>query len=615
MSHNNSQPRFLPMTRTEQESLGIESFDIILLSGDAYVDHPSFATALLGRFLWDAGYTVGVIAQPDWRDPGDFTRLGEPNLFFSVSAGNLDSMVSHYTAAKKRRSQDLYSPGGRTGLRPDRATLVYADILHRLFPKTPVVIGGVEASLRRFAHYDYWSDQVRGSILSDAPADILVFGMGEQQLTGIADNLAREIPAGDLHAVAGTVIKKSIKEYQDYPPSDSVLLPSYLEVKTDKRAFATAYLAILQEQDPIRGKKLIQPHPKTFIIQNPPALPMMQPELDAIYELPYTRKEHPSYQETIPALEPVRFSVTAHRGCFGSCSFCSLTHHQGRIIQSRSEASILREIRRIASMPGFTGTISDIGGPTATMFASTCPAWETKGTCVDRSCISCASLNVGIDAYLSLLEQASKIPGVKHVFIGSGIRHDLILDDPEIVRKICLYVSGHLKIAPEHTSPHVLSLMNKAGERPLEVFLNNFEEVQKNRSSRQYLLPYFMSGHPGCTLSDMLELALCIREQRLFSEQVQDFTPTPMTGSTCMYYTGLDPCTGKVVHVPKGREKVLQRALLLSRDPKNADLVREALLSLKRNDLIGGEWQCLVPKRRSSNQYHEEWRNDSMKKR
>lgn len=603
------------MTRTEQERLGIESFDIILLSGDAYVDHPSFATALLGRFLWEAGYTVGVIAQPDWRDPADFTRLGEPNLFFSVSAGNLDSMVSHYTAAKKRRSRDLYSPGGRPGLRPDRATLVYTDILHRLFPETPVVIGGVEASLRRFAHYDYWSDQVRGSILSDAPADILVFGMGEQQLTGIADNLAREIPAGSLHTLAGTVIKRSIREYRDDPFSDSVILPSFFEVKTDKRAFATAYLAILQEQDPIRGKKLIQPHPKTVIIQNPPAPPMNQRELDATYELPYARQEHPSYQEKIPALEPVRFSVTSHRGCFGSCSFCSLTHHQGRIIQSRSEESILREVRRIASKPGFTGTISDIGGPTATMFASTCPAWETKGTCVDRSCISCASLNAGINTYLSLLEEASKIPGVKHVFIGSGIRYDLIPDEPEIVRKICRYVSGHLKIAPEHTSPHVLSLMNKIGERPLEVFLKNFEEVQKNRSSRQYVLPYFMSGHPGCTLSDMLELALCIRKQGLFSEQVQDFTPTPMTGSTCMYYTGLNPFTGQVVHVPMGREKVLQRALLLYRDPKNTDLVREALHSLNRNDLIGEEWQCLVPKSRSSYQYQEGRQKRKKKKR
>lgn len=599
MKKRSSQPLFLPTTLKEKEALEIDTFDIILLSGDAYVDHPSFATAILGRSLWDAGYTVGVIAQPKWVDSQDFSQLGAPKLFFSLSAGNLDSMVSHYTAAKKKRSRDLYTPGGEQGYRPDRATLVYADIVHRLYPKTPIVIGGIEASLRRFAHYDFWSDRVRGSILADAPADILVYGMGEQQLSAIASEIQNGIPVQEITDVPGTVIKERISDYRNQSPENDVILPSLDEVRTDKRAFADAYLLSQNEQDPIRGRRVVQAHPKTVIIQNPPALPLRPDQLDTLYELPYTRCEHPSYHAPVPALEPVRFSITAHRGCFGSCSFCALTHHQGRIVQSRSTASVLREVHTLTKMPEFRGTITDIGGPTATMYMSTCSRWKTLGTCQDSICTTCPSLTSGIDEYLSLLSAVAQVPGVKHVFIGSGIRHDLIPDDPRILIDICRYVSGHLKIAPEHVTPRVLAIMHKSGEGSLDLFRRNFLEVQKGKTSRQYLVPYFMSGHPGCTLADMLELALYMRDTGLYSEQVQDFTPTPMTSSTCMYYTGYDPFTKNLVHIPKGREKVLQRALLQFRDPDKSHLVREALISLGRKDLIGDGWQCLVPKNRS----------------
>jgi len=592
------QPEFLPMTVAEAERLGIDRFDIILISGDAYVDHPSFGTALLGRVLVDAGYSVGVIAQPDWRSDADFLRLGEPRLFFSVSAGNVDSQVNAFTPNLKRRSSDVYSPGGKL-LRPDRATLVYTDRIHALFPKTPIVIGGIEASLRRFAHYDYWSDSVRQSILADAPADLLVFGMGERQVVAIADRLAAGERARDLTDIPGTAYRIEKKAWREMDQSGYVVLPGYPEVKEDRYAYARAFALHYNEQDPFRGRPVAQPHPKTVVIQNPPAMPLSSDELDRVYELPYTRRAHPSYTEPIPALEPVRFSIVSHRGCFGACSFCALTHHQGRIIQSRSVDSIVREVERIAKMPEFTGIIQDVGGPTANMYGIHCGRWESAGTCPDRRCIDCTVLDRSHEEQLRLLRRLREIPGVKQVFIASGIRYDLIgPEDEEYLAEVCKHhVSGHLNVAPEHISDRVCACMGKPSREVFDAFRKRFEALQEGKKKRQYLVPYFMSGHPGCRIEDMVELAEYVRDTGLYTEQVQDFTPTPMSISTTIYHTGLNPFTLEEVHVPKGREKRIQRALMHYRDPKNYGLVCEGLQAAGREDLIGNAWQCLVPAR------------------
>ena len=593
------QPEFLPMTREEAERLGIDQFDIILVTGDAYVDHPSFGTALLGRVLWDAGFSVGVIAQPDWRSDADFQRLGTPRLFFSVSAGNVDSMVNAFTPNLKRRSSDVYSPGGRL-LRPDRATLVYTDRVHALFPETPIVIGGIEASLRRFAHYDYWSDAVRQSILADAPADLLVFGMGERQVVTIARRLAAGEAAGSLTDIPGTAYRLDLKTWRSTDHAGCVVLPGYEEVREDRYAYARAFAQHYREQDPLRGRTVAQPHPKTVIIQNPPSMPLASDELDRVYELPYARAAHPSYTEPVPALEPVRFSVVSHRGCFGSCSFCALTHHQGRIIQSRSIDSIVREVERMAAMPEFTGVVQDVGGPTANMYGIHCDRWDDAGTCPDRRCIDCPVLDRSHKEQLRLLERLREIPGVKHVFIASGIRYDLIgPGDREYLAHVCEdHISGHLKVAPEHVSERVCSCMGKPPRDVFDAFRERFEALQEGKQKRQYLVPYFMSGHPGCRITDMVELAEYVRDTDLYTEQVQDFTPTPMSISTTIYHTGLDPFTLEEVYVPKGREKRVQRALMHYRDPKNYGLVREGLRAAGREDLIGNAWKCLIPARR-----------------
>jgi len=593
------QPEFLPMTREEAERLGIDQFDIILVTGDAYVDHPSFGTALLGRVLWDAGFSVGVIAQPDWRSDADFQRLGTPRLFFSVSAGNVDSMVNAFTPNLKRRSSDVYSPGGRL-LRPDRATLVYTDRVHALFPETPIVIGGIEASLRRFAHYDYWSDAVRQSILADAPADLLVFGMGERQVVTIARRLAAGEAAGSLTDIPGTAYRLDLKTWRSTDHAGCVVLPGYEEVREDRYAYARAFAQHYREQDPLRGRTVAQPHPKTVIIQNPPSMPLASDELDRVYELPYARAAHPSYTEPVPALEPVRFSVVSHRGCFGSCSFCALTHHQGRIIQSRSIDSIVREVERMAAMPEFTGVVQDVGGPTANMYGIHCDRWDDAGTCPDRRCIDCPVLDRSHREQLRLLERLREIPGVKHVFIASGIRYDLIgPGDREYLAHVCEdHISGHLKVAPEHVSERVCSCMGKPPRDVFDAFRERFEALQEGKQKRQYLVPYFMSGHPGCRITDMVELAEYVRDTDLYTEQVQDFTPTPMSISTTIYHTGLDPFTLEEVYVPKGREKRVQRALMHYRDPKNYGLVREGLRAAGREDLIGNAWRCLIPARR-----------------
>jgi uncharacterized radical SAM protein YgiQ len=593
-----SQPPFLPVSLLEAEALGIGQFDIILVTGDAYVDHPSFGTALIGRVLWDAGFSVGIISQPDVKTEQDFTALGKPRLFFGISSGNVDSMVDNLTPNLKRRRSDVYSPGG-IPRRPDRATIVYANRVHAAYPGTPIVIGGIEASLRRFAHYDYWQDRVRQSILADAPATLLAYGMAEEQMIAIARRLDVGAPTRSLRDIPGTCYTMEVTEWRAAPHEGIVELPGLSEVSSDKTAYARAFALHYREQDPVRGRPVAQPHPKTVIVQNPPARPLSSAELDHIYELPFSRRAHPSYREPVPALEPVQFSVVSHRGCFGSCSFCALTHHQGRIVQSRSAASIVREVTRMTAMPEFKGIVQDVGGPTANMYGMACDRWGTAGACPDKSCSpACPTLRTSHRNLAELLKKVSEVPGVKKVFVGSGIRYDLVLADDSGSRyldELCdRHVSGHLKVAPEHISPRVTKAMNKPDGSVFDRFVDRFEALQKGKPRRQYLVPYFMSGHPGCTVSDMVELAEYIRDRGLYTEQVQDFTPTPMSVSTCMYYTGLNPFTLAPVHVPKGREKKIQRALMQYREPQNRGLVLEGLRMAGRSDLIGSGKTCLV---------------------
>ncbi len=593
------QPGFLPLSPEEKTKLGIQQLDIILVTGDAYVDHPSFGTALIGRVLWDAGFAVGIIAQPDWKSPVDFIKLGKPRLFFSISSGNVDSMVNNFTPNRKRRSDDVYSPAGIPG-RPDRATIVYTNKVHELFPDTPIIIGGIEASLRRFAHYDYWQDRVRQSILADAPADLLVFGMGERQLVEIARRLASEEHSALIQDIRGTEFTIDCARWRDQRPEGVVELPGFVEVARDKTAYARAFAMHYNEQDPIRGRTIAQPHPKTVVIQNPPAPPLSTQELDHIYDLPFSRRAHPSYKHTIPALETVQFSVTSHRGCFGGCSFCALTHHQGRIIQSRSTESIIREVTRMTKMPGFKGIVQDIGGPTANMYRLSCDLWEKSGACRDKRCSpSCKTLRTSHRHQVALLEKLREIPGVKKVFVSSGIRYDLALGEDSYLKILCdHHVSGHLKVAPEHIVKKVTDLMNKPDVNVFNQFCECFETLQQGKKKRQYILPYFMSGHPGCLMNDMIELAVYIHDFHLYTEQVQDFTPTPMSVSTCMYYTGLNPFTLEPVHVPKGQEKMIQRAMMQYRDPRNRGLIIEGLTSAGRTDLIGNGGKFLVQSRK-----------------
>ena len=592
------QPLFLPLTREEGIGLGIDSFDVIIVSGDAYVDHPSFASALLGRALWEKGYPTAIIPQPDWTRAEDFKRLGAPRLFFAVSSGAVDPMVNHYTPAKKQRSGDVYSPGGKRK-RPDRAALVYADRLHALFPDTPIILGGIEASLRRFAHYDYWSDKVRQSILADAPADLLVFGMGERALCDTARRLSDGEEIRDVRDIPGTMYREGVKECRD-PVSEAVILPSFREVTESGEAFGRACRMMGEEQDPVRGRQLIQQHPKAAIIQNTPARPLSTKELDLLYELPFTRTEHPSYREAVPALEPVKFSLVTHRGCFGNCKFCALSCHQGCIIQSRSSESLVREVRMMTRLPGWKGIVQDAGGPTANMYGMFCRQWEIHGTCRDRSCLECSSLERSLEPWGKMLRILRDIPGVRKVFVSSGVRYDLFgPHDSAILGDLCTHhISGHLKIAPEHISKEVTDCMGKPSAEVFLSFRERFEALQGTGKKRLYLLPYFMSGHPGCSLKDMVELAEFIRDEDLYTEQVQDFTPTPMTLSTCMYHTGLDPGNLQPLHVPRDREKKIQRALLHFRDARNRDLVEEGLRRAGRGDLIGYGEKCLIPPRR-----------------
>lgn len=590
---------FLPMTRDDMAQRGWAQLDFLFISGDAYVDHPSFGPAIISRILEKYGYKVGIIAQPDWRSTADFKRLGKPRLGILVSAGNLDSMLNKYTAAKKYRSTDNYSPGGQAGLRPERATIVYCNRIKEIWKKTPLIIGGIEASLRRFAHYDYWSDNVRRSILIDSRADLLIYGMGERQIKDVASQLSAGITVENIRDIPGTCYPaESIEHLWDY-----VQIPSYQDAVNNKMDFAQAFKTQYLDQDPIRGKTIVQSHGDQYVVQNPPAKPLSTPEMDEIYDLPYQRTYHPSYAASggIPAIQEVKFSIVSHRGCYGSCSFCALYAHQGRIIQSRSRESILQEAQAIVKLPDFKGYIHDVGGPTANFRQPACEYQADRGTCRGKQCLfpkACKSLNTNHTEYLELLRAIRKIPGIKKVFVRSGLRYDYLLaaNDSEFLRELCEHhISGQLKVAPEHISAKVTQLMGKADKATYLKFKKAYEAMNQKLGKEQYLVPYFMSSHPGAGLKEAIELAEFLRDTGYNPEQVQDFIPTPGSLSTCMYYTGINPLTGEKVYVAKtAHDKRLQRALLQYRNPKNYDLVLEALNKAGRTDLIGYAPKCLI---------------------
>jgi len=586
---------FLPMTREEMAAQGIEQLDYIVVTPDAYVDHPSFAAAIIGRFVQSLGYSVGVIAQPDWESADDFMRLGPPRYAFLLSGGNIDGVVHMYTVAKRRRSDDAYSPGGKAGRRPARPTIAYTARLKQAYRDIPVIIGGVEASNRRFAHYDYYEDKVRRSCLVDSKADMLVYGMGEMPIAEICSRLKKGEAAREMLGVRGTcVLRPSAEE-----AGDSIMLPSFEHVAESKKDFADACRIIHQNTAP-RGKTLAQAHGDRFLIQFPPPMPLTTPEMDTIYSLPLTRRAHPSYTEPVPALSEVQFGLITVRGCPGQCAFCSISEHQGKRIQKRSKRSIVEETRRMAAMPEFKGVISDVGGPTANFYDAVCTA-KNSNSCT-RSCLVpqiCPNLKVTHKGLCELLEAVERVEGVRRVFIRSGIRFDYIMADKDgrfFDRLVKKHVSGQLKVAPEHVSGEVLRLMNKPPYDVYERFAHRFATATKRADKPQYLLPYYISSHPGSTLADAIALALTLKKQGFIPEQVQDFYPTPGTISTCMYYTERDPMTGKPVYVAKTpREKAMQRALLQFDRRRNWPLIREALKEAGREDLIGPGRDCLVP--------------------
>ncbi len=594
---------FLPISQRDVNKRGWSELDIIIVSGDAYVDHPAWAAAVLGRFLENLGYRVGIIAQPDWRSKDDFMSLGKPRLFFAVTAGNVDTLVSHYTAEKKPRKKDLYTPGGAAGLRPDRATIVYSNRLKEAYPLVPIIIGGVEASLRRLAHYDYWSDKVRNSILIDSRADLLVYGMGEYILGEIAARMAAGEPINSLNNIRGTCyITKEIA-------GDPVFLPAIDEVRIEPESFAAMTKLIYDAINPYCAKTLVQPHGNRLVIQNPPAYPLTTAQLDAVYELPFQRKAHPIYDKLggIPGLESVQFSLVTHRGCFGGCAFCSLGLHQGKFIQNRSLGSIYKEAQSFLKHPEFKGTIPDVGGPSANMYGLKGTEFNQCKKCRRISCLYpnvCKNLNTDHSPSVALWQELRNIKMINHIFVASGVRYDLVLEDDSqtYLTELCKYhVGGQLKIAPEHINDYVTSLMNKPGQAKYRNFIREFKQVNKKLGKEQYLIPYFIAAHPGCSSKDMLELAEFIRDHlQYYPEQVQNFTPTPMTISTCMYYTGLNPLNGKQVSVPKGKKiRDKQRALLQYKNLENHLLVREALVELNRTDLIGSNKKSLVADDRS----------------
>ena len=591
---------FLSITREEMKERGWDQVDFVYVSGDAYVDHPSFGHAIITRLLESRGYRVGIIAQPDWRKPESVQVFGEPRLGFLVSAGNMDSMVNHYSVSKKRRKTDAYTPGGEMGKRPDYACVVYGNLIRQTYKKTPIILGGIEASLRRMAHYDYWSDKLKRSVLLDSGADVISYGMGEHSIVELAEALDAGIPVEDITYIAGTVVKtKSLDSIYD-----AEILPSFEDLKADKMNYARSFYTQYLNTDAFNGKRLVEPYSDhLYVVQNPPAAPLTQMEMDDVYSLPYQRTYHPSYEAKggVPAIKEIKFSLISNRGCFGGCSFCALTFHQGRIVQVRSHESLIEEAKEIIKDKDFKGYIHDVGGPTANFRHPSCKKQMEHGVCKTRQCLfpsPCKNLDADHRDYVSLLRKLRDIPKVKKVFIRSGIRFDYLLADKkqEFLRELCEYhVSGQLKVAPEHVAGPVLSLMGKPEHKVYEEFTRQFYKMNEKIGKEQYLVPYLMSSHPGSTLKEAVELAEYCRDLGYMPEQVQDFYPTPSTLSTCMYYTGVDPRTMQKVYVPKSpHEKAMQRALIQYRNPELYDLVIEALHKAGRSDLIGFGPKCLV---------------------
>ena len=597
---------FLPVCRREMEERGWEYVDFVYVSGDAYVDHPSFGHAIISRLLESRGYRVAILSQPDWKDDKSIAVYGEPRLGFLVSAGNMDSMVNHYAVSGKRRAADAYTPGGVMGKRPDYAAVVYGNLIRRTYKHTPVILGGIEASLRRLAHYDYWSDRLKRSILLDSGADMISYGMGERSIVEIAEALEAGISVQDVTYIEGTVVKtRSLDSVYD-----ALVLPSFEKMQQDKREYAKSFYTQYCNTDPFSGRRLAEPYPgNLYVVQNPPAKPLTQMEMDDIYGLPYMRTFHPSYQALggVPAIEEVRFSLTGSRGCFGGCSFCALTFHQGRIVQSRSKKSLLEEARQMTEEKDFKGYIHDVGGPTANFRRPSCEKQGELGVCPKKQCLfpkPCKNLQADHREYVDVLQALRALPRVKKVFIRSGIRFDYLLADPDpaFLRELCgHHVSGQLKVAPEHVSDRVLELMGKPKNQVYQQFADQFMKMNRRLGKDQYLVPYLMSSHPGSSWKEAVELAEFCRDMGYMPEQVQDFYPTPSTISTCMYYTGLDPRTMKPVYVPRNpHEKAMQRALIQYRNPANYDLVKEALIKAGRTDLIGFEKKCLIRPRKLS---------------
>lgn len=585
---------FLPVSIQDMKKRGWEELDFVYVSGDAYVDHPSFGHAIITRLLENLGFKVGIIAQPNWKSKEDFMKLGKPKLGFLVSSGNIDSMVNHFTSSKKRRHDDLYSPGGKSGYRPDRAVIVYCNRIREAYGNIPIIIGGIEASLRRFAHYDYWDDRVRNSILIDSSADLLIYGMGEKPFIEIANLLSYGKNIKDIKYIRGTCHLESDPE----SINDKIILPSYEDVSTSKKEYAKCFKTQYESQDAIIGKTLVQKHAKNYVLQNPPAYPLTQEEMDMVYKLPYARTYHPMYKISggIPALCEVEFSITSQRGCFGGCSFCALTFHQGRTIQSRSHESIIEEAKTLTTLPNFKGYIHDVGGPTANFRKPSCKKQLKHGVCKSRQCMfptPCKNLEADHNDYLSLLRKVRSLPKIKKVFVRSGIRYDYLLCDKDqtFFKELVKYhISGQLKVAPEHVSNQVLKHMGKPTREVYDKFTKKYFEINKNLGLNQFLVPYLMSSHPGSDLKCAIELAEFVRDMGYNPEQIQDFYPTPGSLSTTMFYTEMNPLTGEKVYVPKtSEEKAMQRALIQYRDPKNRKLVEKALKLAGREDLLKGK--------------------------
>ena len=595
--------KFLPVIRADMEARGWDQCDFVYICGDAYVDHPSFGMAIITRVLEAHGYRVGIICQPDWRDPASIQVLGEPRLGFLVSAGNMDSMVNHYSVTKHRRHTDAYTPGGVAGARPNHAVAVYGNLIRRVYKNTPLIIGGIEASLRRLAHYDYWSDKLKRSILLDSGADLLIYGMGEHAVVQIADALDAGLPVDQITYVDGTVYRTSGEGALDQV-FDYELLPSWDELEADRLAYARSFNVQYRNMDPITAKRLVEPYPNgVYVVQNPPSTILTEAEMDEVYELPYARDWHPDYDASggVPAFSEVKFSISSNRGCFGECSFCALTFHQGRVLQTRSHDSIVREARELTRDPEFKGYINDVGGPTANFFRTACDKQLKHGVCQNRRCLwptVCRNMVVDESGYTALLRDLRHLPGVKKVFVRSGIRFDYTMADAsdEFLRELLQHhVSGQLRLAPEHVSDAVLSVMGKPSRSVYDAFCRRFDALNREYGLEQYVVPYLISSHPGSTMKEAVELACAVRDMGYMPEQVQDFYPTPSTMSTCMYYTGVDPRTMKPIYVAHDpHEKAMQRALIQYRKPENYKLVREALEKAGRQDLIGFDKKCLI---------------------